>query len=228
MPYPIKVSWKTEILPLAMVIAALSLGAYFYPRFPGTVVTHWNIQGEPNGYMGRLGGAFVIPVMLAIMYLLFLVLPALDPKSERYAEFGKVYQILKNGILATLLAIYVAAGFYNLGYPVKINAIVPWLVGLLLIVIGNYMGKLKRNWFVGVRTPWTLSSENAWNKTNRASGYLMMLFGLAVIVTPYLPKAWGLWVFIGAAALMLLGSLIYSYVVYRQERRVNNSVIVRQ
>ncbi|MDE2311761.1 MAG: SdpI family protein [Patescibacteria group bacterium] len=228
MPYPIKVSWKTEILPLAMVIAALSLGAYFYPRFPETVVTHWNIQGEPNGYMGRLGGAFVIPGLLAVMYLLFLVLPALDPKSERYAEFGKVYQILKNGILATLLAIYAAAGFYNLGYPVKINAIVPWLVGLLLIVIGNYMGKLKRNWFVGVRTPWTLSSENAWNKTNRASGYLMMLFGLAVIVTPYLPKAWGLWVFIGAAALMLLGSLIYSYVVYRRERRANNGVIVRQ
>ena len=227
MTYPIKISWKTEIVPLALVAASLVLAWYFYARFPQTVVTHWNIQGQPNGYMGRLGGAFAIPGMLVLMYLLFLGLPWLDPKSERYAEFGKVYQILKIGILAVLLTVYAAAGFYNLGYPVSISTITPWLVGLLLIVIGNYMGKLKRNWFVGVRTPWTLSSENVWNKTNRFGGFAMVLFGSAIIITPYLPKAWSLAVFIGGAALVTVGSLLYSYLAYRAERGKSEGVIVK-
>jgi uncharacterized membrane protein len=221
MPYPIKLSVKSEILPILAVIASVILGFYFYAHFPQTVVTHWNWAGQPNGYSGKFTGAFAIPLLLLGMYVLFLVFPMLDPKKERYADFAKVYHFFKAAIILILSGVYAASGFYNLGFNIKISLVVPLMVGILMIVMGNYMGKIKKNWFVGIRTPWTLSSENVWNQTHRVGGWMFMAFGLLIIISPLLPKVLGLAAFILGIILVVFGTFVYSYLLYRKENKAS-------
>jgi uncharacterized membrane protein len=219
MPYPIKLSIKSEALPILAIIASAILGFYFYAHFPAQVVSHWNFQGMPDRYSGKFTGAFAIPMMLAGMYLLFLILPILDPKRDRYQSFEKVYHFFKAAIILLLLGVYIASGLYNLGYNVKINLVVPLLIGILMILIGNYLGKIKNNWFVGIRTPWTLSSENVWNKTHRMGGYMFILFGLIIIVSPFLPAKWGIAAFIAGVILVVFDTIVYSYLIYKKEQK---------
>ena len=218
MKYPIKLSVKSEIIPVLLIIVCAILSIYFYSHFPDRVVGHWNFEGTPDRYTSKTGAAFGMLGVIAGMYVLFLVLPLLDPKRERYQSFEKVYHYFKGLIISVMSAIYIVSGFYNLGYNLKINLIVPLIIGLLMIAIGNYMGKIKNNWFVGIRTPWTLSSENVWNKTHRMGGWCFMVFGLLIIVSPLLPKALGLAAFIAGIVLVVFGTMVYSYLVYRKEQ----------
>ncbi len=209
-------------MPILRIIISAILSVYFYSHFPAQVVGHWNFQGVPDRYTGKTGAAFGMLGVIAGMYILFLVLPLLDPKRERYQSFEKVYHFFKNSMVFVMSAIYAVAGFYNLGYNVKINLVVPLLIGLLMIAIGNYMGKIKNNWFVGIKTPWTLSSENVWNKTHRMGGYMFILFGLLIMVSPLLPKTLGLIAFILGVVLVVFGTMVYSYLVYRKEQKTIN------
>jgi uncharacterized membrane protein len=219
MKYPIKVTFNTEILPLTMVAMAWVASLFFYTHFPSQVAVHWDMAGQVNGYAGRVEGAFILPIILTVMYALFLVLPIADPKRERYAEFDHYYRLFRTAIMALLLVIYAASGLFNLGYPVQISTVVSGSVGILFIVLGNFMGKIKNNWFVGIRTPWTLSSENVWNKTHRMGGWLFVIYGLIIMATPYLPRALAAGLFVLGAVLLTLGTMGYSYWLFKQEQK---------
>ncbi len=217
MKSPIQISFRTEIIPLLIVLISFALGIYFYAHFPEQVITHWDFSGHPDGYSGKFLGAFGLPLMLLGMYLLFLVLPFVDPKKERYGEFQKVYHVFKMLFLCFLFMIYLVLGFVNLGYQIPVNYVVPLMVGLLMIIIGNFMGKIKNNWFIGIRTPWTLSSENVWNKTHRLGGWLFVMYGVLIIVSPFFSNVVGVGIFIFGTVLVVGVTLIYSYLLYRKE-----------
>ncbi len=219
MKYPFRISWGTEILPVLIVAGAVVLGIYFYAHFPDKVAGHWNFAGVVDRYTGRAEGAFGMPILLVIMYLLFLVLPVIDPKKERYEEFERYYRVFETAILSALLVIYLAMGLFNLGYPVNIGNVVSGCVGLLFIILGNFMGKIKNNWFVGIKTPWTLSSENVWNKTHRMGGRLFIIYGLVIMATPYLSFHAAGAIFIAGAGLTVLGTMGYSYWLFKQEQK---------
>ena len=214
----IKLTWKSEIWSILLIIAGLVLSFYFYAHFPERAVTHWGFRGEPNGWSSRAGAAFGTMAMIPGIYLLFILLSLIDPKKERYAEFAKVFQVFKNILITLFFVIYLISGLYNIGYPIRIEFWVPWLIGLLMIVLGNYLGKIKRNWFMGIRTPWTLSSENVWNKTHRVGGWAFMFYGLCIIISPNLSQTLGMVVFMIGTFAIIFGTLIYSYIVYRQEQ----------
>lgn len=214
-----RINLKKEIFPLLVIAVSIVASFYFYAHFPATVTTHWNFQGQPNGYSGRAFGAFFFPALIAGIYLLFLALPALDPKRERYQEFIGPYNIFKNLLVLFMAFIYFLMGIYNMGYQFNVGVWVSAAVGVLIVIMGNYMGKLKPNWFVGIKTPWTLSSENVWTKTHQVGGRLMMLFGLIIIISPWLPVDVATVLFIGGAVAFTLGSIVYSYWLYRQEKK---------
>ncbi|HOZ55713.1 MAG: Immunity protein SdpI [Parcubacteria group bacterium ADurb.Bin316] len=219
MNYPIKLTLKTELPAILILLATVLSSFYFYAHFPEMVPTHWNFAGEVDGWGTRWQGAFIIPIMLVAMYALFLLLPILDPKKERYSQFAKTYHIFKNLILIVLALVYFLASFNGLGFNIPIQYTVPVIIGLLFIVMGNYMGKLKRNWFIGIRTPWTLSSEEVWNKTHRVGGYLFVLAGLSMMLTPFLPKLYGYLLFGVMMVLIIFGTLAYSYFLYLKEKK---------
>jgi uncharacterized membrane protein len=215
---PLNISFKTEAPSLAIVLAGIITAIVSYDRLPVQVISHWDFYGTANGWMSRQAHTLLFMGLLIGMYLLFLVLPNLDPKKDRYKEFAKAYFVFRTAILGLFYIVFLLATLVNLGYPISISKTVPLLIGLLMILLGNYMGKIKKNWFVGIRTPWTLSSENVWNKTHRLGGKLFVLFGLILIVTPFLTKVVGITLFIFGLILITIVPMAYSYLLYRQEQ----------
>jgi len=115
--------------------------------------------------------------------------------------------------------IYFIVGFSGLGYNISVSLWMPVLIGLLFIVMGNYLSKIKPNWFMGIRTPWTLSSEEVWNKTHRFGGKIFILGGLLMILEPLLPTNFQLAVFIITMVIILAGTVGYSLIAYLQEKK---------
>jgi uncharacterized membrane protein len=118
-----------------------------------------------------------------------------------------------------MTAVYFITGLNALGYDVPVSLWVPGLVGILFIVIGNYMGKIRPNWFMGIRTPWTLSSEEVWNKTHRFGGRVFMAGGALMIIMGWLPLAWRGPLLVAMVVMILLGTVGYSYLLYAKENK---------
>lgn len=217
MDNPIKPNFKTEFFPVFIVLLAMAASFYFYQNFPDQVPTHWNFQGEPDQYSSRALGAFLFPGIIAGMYLLFVLLPLADPKKARYEQFRRVYHIVKDLLIIFMAAMYFLASLAGLGYNINIGTWIPLMVGVLFMVIGNYLSKVKPNWFLGIRTPWTLSSEEVWNKTHRAGGKIFILGGLVFLFMPWLPAAWRPSALLAIVLVIVIGTFGYSYWLYRQE-----------
>ena len=220
---PLKISFKTEIFPTLLVLVSVAASFYFYAHFPARVITHWGFNGEPNGWSSPAFAAFFFPPLILGIYLLFLFLPLFDPKKERYAEFAGTYHLLKTVFVLFFVGVYFLASLANLGYAIPIGTMVPFLVGLLFIVIGNYLGKVKRNWYIGIRTPWTLSSEEVWNKSHRLGGKMFMLAGFLMIIDGFVWRGLQIPLFIVTISIVLVVPIVYSYVLFRKEKQEKKS-----
>lgn len=219
MTNPVKSNFKTEWFSISLILISFLLSYYFYQNFPAQVPSHWNINGEVDAYSGPLMGALMIPVLMLVMYLVFFFMPYLDPKKEQYINFSAVYHKFKELFLAFFLILYLMTGMNGLGYKIDIAFYIPLMIGWLFIVIGLLLKKVKMNWFIGIRTPWTLSSETVWEKTNKLGSDLMMISGLLMAATVLVSNTYKIIIFILAISLMVLVAPIYSYILYRKEQK---------
>ncbi len=159
-----KSSWRTELFSWSVLAAMFASAAWAWSRVPDQIPVHWNAAGEVDGYGGRFMGLLLIPLVTLGMHLLFMVLPAIDPCRTNYEGFAKVYAIFRGAIIAFTGAVYAATTLVALGHRVDMGRIITVSLGLLFIVLGSYLGKVRPNWFVGIRTPWTLSSRLSWRR----------------------------------------------------------------
>lgn len=213
---PIKPTLKTEIIPLLLITISFVLGFYFYANFPERVPTHWNFKGEVDNWSSAGFGAFFPPFLLLGMYVLFLILPSIDPKKDRYQEFSGTYHLFKDLIMLILFVIYLAAGYAGLGYKIDIGLIVSMTIGLLFIIFGTQMPKIKSNWFIGIRTPWTLSNEEVWSKTHDLGGKTFMIAGVLLILAGLVKNDWSLIILLVGVFIAALVPVVYSYVEFRK------------
>lgn len=212
-----KFKLKNEILPLLIIAAAIIISAFTYSHLPAQLASHWDFRGQVNGYTSRNFSAIFFPILLIGMYLLFLLMPVIDPRKANYEKFINVYNTFKDMVMTMLLVIYAASVAYNLGYQINISLVISTVLGLMMIGMGLLMKKIKENWFIGIRTPWTLSSPLVWEKTHKVGGWLFIIFGIIIVIAPYLPWPSGIVLFIVGALLATVGSAVYSYVAYYQE-----------
>lgn len=219
MKSPLNITWKSEIVPALVLVASIVTAIVSYKYLPERVISHWNFSGQADGWSSRSFHTIFFPALIISMYILFLALPNIDPKKERYQEFSKVYNIIRGMMLSVFFLIYLGATLVNLGYNIDIAHSVPALIGVMMIVLGRYMGEIKNNWFVGIRTPWTMSSELVWQKTHRLGAWVFIIFGLILIITPWLPKNIGLFLFAAGIIAVVLVPMIASYVFYRNEKK---------
>lgn len=215
----IKFNLKKEILPILFIVATIIISILSYNYLPERVVSHWNFQGIPDGWSSKNFHAIFFPGIIALIYLIFYFLPKIDPRRERYQEFDKVYSIFKVMIIGVLFLVFVIATLSNLGYAINIGKTISLIIGIMMIIMGNYMGKIKNNYFVGIKNPWTLSSDNVWNKTHRFGGWTFVIFGLIIIVSPYLDVKYATPAFLGEVVLIVFGTMIYSYILYKKEQK---------
>ncbi len=219
MSNPVKTNFKTEWFSLSLIIIGFLLSYYFFQNFPAQVPSHWNINGEVDAYSGPLMAALMIPILMLVMYIGFFFMPYLDPKKEQYADFSPVYHKFKELFLVFFLILYFLTGLSGLGYKIDIAFCVPVMIGWLFVAIGLLLRKIKMNWFVGIRTPWTLSSETVWTKTNKFGSNLMMIAGVLIAATVLVANLYKIILFVGAVSLMVFATPIYSYILYRQEQK---------
>ena len=206
-------------IPLLIVIAAFAASAIVYPRLPEMVPTHWNgMDAQPNGWSSRVVGAWLTPVLLLGIWALVRVLPAIDPRGANYAKFGGAFEAIIDSVMLFLLGMHIVLLRAALGYPVQMERIVPLGVGLLLIVIGNLLPRARPNWFVGIRTPWTLSSDRVWEKTHRFGGRLFVVAGFLIAIAALFWVQWVHVVLITTIVLATAAVLIYSYLEWRREQ----------
>jgi uncharacterized membrane protein len=185
MRLPYRLNPALEAATVGLVLAAIAASAYFYRAFPQRVAVHWNLYGHPDGWSNPAFAAFFMPALIAVCYAVVLAVPLLDPNKERYREFGRANQVIRLAITAFLVFTYLVASLNNLGYDLPIARLMPAGIGAMFLAIGNYMPKIKPNWFIGVRTPWTLSSEQVWVRTHRFSGRAFAVSGLVCLVAAF-------------------------------------------
>ncbi len=212
MSNPIKPTLKTEIIPIIFILVTLVVSFYFYAFFPDQVAIHWNVQGNVDTYSNKTFAAFFFPLFILFIYLLLLFVPYLDPKKNNYHKFKNIYHILKGGIIVFMLLFYFVVGFNGLGYNLPVNIIAPLGVGLFFILIGFYLKDIQPNWFLGIRTPWTLSSESVWIKTHRYGSKIFIISGFVMFLAAIFPAQFIY--FIILFIVLILTIVIYSYLIY--------------
>jgi uncharacterized membrane protein len=206
--------------PYLIVAAAVAASALAYARLPERVPVHWNAAGEVDRYGSRLEGTLILPAVMLGIALLIPALPRIDPRGANYAKFQPTYHLVMNATLTFMLAVHVTVLAATLGMPVDVGRIVPIGVGALLILLGNVLPRTRPNWMFGIRTPWTLSSDRVWERTHRVGGYLMLGAGLVVALSGLLaPGSRSIMVLVAGVMIAALGSVVYSYVAWRQEQR---------
>jgi uncharacterized membrane protein len=206
-------------LPPLIIIAAIIITAAVYPQIPARIPTHWDIHGEVDRWSNRLWGTWLIPLMLPVLWGIFRALPHIDPRGENYAKFASTYEWIVVSVLAFMLVLQGVVLAAATGHEVPMQRVMPFGVGVLFLVIGNLLPRARSNWFVGIRTPWTLSSERSWERTHRVGGYVLVFIGVAMIVTAFVAPARGLILlpFIVFPVVILL--IAYSYLVWKQDKR---------
>lgn len=197
--------------PPAAVIVALALSVAAYPRLADPVPIHWGLDGQPNGWASRPFGAFLIPLMMVGFAVLFRVLPGADPRRENYEKFWSSYDVIATAVLSLCLATHAMALGAALGFRVPVNRIVPVLVGAFYICLGNVFPRLRSNWWIGIRTPWSMSSDENWARTQRVGGYLFVVAGLLLIADGAAPSHWMNTISLGAAIVLPVSAIVYSY-----------------
>ncbi|HBV87414.1 MAG TPA: hypothetical protein DEF42_12350 [Desulfosporosinus sp.] len=204
------------VLSGLVVLGCLIAAIILYPHLPEQVPSHWNSAGEIDGYMGRFGGAFFMPLLMLGIYIMLWIVPKIDPKKVNYQSMGKVYSLVVFAIILFMSAIYAGTIAAVYGYKMAVPRIAMPGVGLLFIIVGNYMGKIKYNYMFGIRTPWTLANEEVWYKTHRAMAPLWVGGGVILLPVGLLPANWTMPLIVGVSVILSLGSMAYSYLVYRK------------
>jgi len=204
-----------------LIMFAISFWAW--PQIPAgqLVPIHWNINGEPDRYGSKFIGLFLLPLITAGTVLLFTIIPYIDPRRANIVQSRKAYFVTWGGTMLFLLVIHLAGTLNTLGQAIDIIVITSISVGILLVVIGNYMGKIRSNYMFGIRTPWTIDSELAWNKTHRLGGKLFMFIGLLTILSAvFLGDATPVIVMLGGLITITLILIVYSYLVWKNDPTV--------
>jgi len=212
------IQFLLRMVPISLVLVAFVAGFIAYPHLPDQMSTHWNIQGEADGSMGKFWGTFFAPVVMLIMYAVFLIIPRIDQKKENIRQFRRDFDLFIVTMLVFFLYLYGLVLAWNFGYRFDfVRLLVPTLAGLFYI-IGHVVGRAKQNWTIGIRTPWTLSSESVWKKTHALGGRLFKLDAIIMLGGALVPRYafWILFVPLVATTVFLVG---YSYVIYTRERR---------
>ena len=208
----------TTILVLLMVIAATIVGVVLWNRLPDLMASHWGPNDEVNGYISKFWGVFLMPLITLGMLVLFLIIPSIDPLKANIAQFRDVFNLFITLIVAFMVYIYFLTLRWNLGYTdFGISKAMLPALGILFFFVGYMLRKAKRNFFIGIRTPWTLSSDRVWDETHRLGSVLFMISGALAFIGSFLGGMTAFWFLFAPLMISTLITLVYSYLLYQRE-----------
>ena len=205
------------LFALFIIAAQILVSLVTYPFLPDTVPTHWNAVGQVNGYAPKWVNAILFPLISIGIFVLIRLLLAAGPRlgyqNSRRANL-EIVNLIVNGVLLLMLELQLVVTAFSLGMNIDINFVVILSISVLFIFIGNFMGKLRRNFWAGIRTPWTLASDVVWERTHRLGSWLFVIGGLLGVIMSFIPvlRVWGFIVVLVAIVVILY---VYSYITYQ-------------
>lgn len=206
---------KSEIISLLIIMISFIIGIYFYSLLPDKVASHWNARGEVDGYMSKFGGLFLMPIISLVLLLLFIIIPKIDPLKHNIEKFRKYFDGFIVLMMLFLFYLYILTILWNIGVRFNfVHLLVP-IFSIFFYYCGILIQKAQRNWFIGIRTPWTLSNEEVWNKTHKIGGKLFKIAGIISLIGILLPE-YALFFVICPVIIASLFPVIYSYFAYQK------------
>jgi len=204
-----------------MVIAATIVGVVLWNRLPDLMASHWGPNDEVNGYISKFWGVFLMPLITLGMLVLFMIIPSIDPLKANIAQFRDVFNLFITLIVAFMVYIYFLTLRWNLGYTdLGISKALLPALGILFFFVGYMLRKAKRNFFIGIRTPWTLSSDRVWDETHRLGSVLFMISGALAFIGSFFGGMTAFWFLLAPLMIATLITLVYFYLIYQREVKV--------
>ena len=210
---------NTILVTIFLIAFAIAFSLCVYDKLPYQMASHWNTANQVDGYITRFWGAFLMPIVAIGMLALFLVIPSIDPLKANIAKFRNYFNAFITLMVAFLVYMHVLTMLWNLGYD-QFNmgtAMLPAL-GLIFVFAGIMMRKAKRNFFIGIRTPWTLSSDRVWDETHRLGSTLFIISGILALLGAFFAD-YAVWFILIPVLASTLFLLVYSYVLYQRETK---------
>ncbi len=209
--------FKTACFLIA--IAAVAIAFFVYPQLPETVITHWGPSGQPDGTGPAWAGAFLFPLIIAAVLLLFVIIPKIAVFKKNFREFDRQYWMLSYAILLFFVLMYSLTLLPNFGYGFNMPQVIGLPLGMLFISIGILLPSFKRNFFVGIRTPWSLANDKVWRKTHRFGGKAFILAGFVTLFSvPF--EQLTITFSVGAVLVAAIASIVYSFLEFRKSGKV--------
>ena len=201
-----------------ILLVSLAVTLFYYPRVPDIIPTHWGISGQIDA-TGPKYMLFVFWGLALFVNVIMLFAEKIEPKKGSYAKFPKVFNILRVFITALLcgLELLTIAFAFNPDFA-DMNNIMYITMGFMFVLLGNYMPKVKHNYTFGIKVPWTLASENVWNKTHRMAGPLWIAGGIVMMGGVFMPPEAAFVIMFAVILLLVIAPMVYSYIEFRKEK----------
>lgn len=209
------------LFSLLLIMGMFALSLYTWGQVPADqpIPVHWGPSGKPDRYGGKVEGLLLLPTMTLLITGLLYVVPHFEPRRDNLMRSTQAYHWFIVALVGFMGSLHIGMNLTILGRSFDINRWGAMGLGLLFTVMGNFMGKVRSNYMFGIRTPWTLASEQSWNKTHRLGGKLFFLMGVLLLITGVFLKDWTIYVLIFSLLPMIVTLFAYSYWVWRQENR---------
>ncbi|PIN95334.1 hypothetical protein COU56_01950 [Candidatus Pacearchaeota archaeon CG10_big_fil_rev_8_21_14_0_10_31_9] len=206
---------KLRIIAVAIIVLLFLIGMLSYQYLPDKIASHWNSQGDVDGYMPKFLGIFLVPIIAVGLFLLFILVPKIDPLKENYKKFKNYYDSFILVMIIFMLYVYLLTIIWNFGIKFNMTSTLIPAVGALFIYIGIILRNIKRNWFIGIRTPWTISSDRVWSKTHKLGSKLFIISGIITILGIFFPK-YMIWFILIPVVISSIVCVVYSYLEFRK------------
>ncbi|MFP3949903.1 MAG: SdpI family protein [Candidatus Micrarchaeia archaeon] len=207
---------------LLFLLGSVGISAYYYDAVPDQMATHWNAEGEPDGYMDKEIGLFLMPGIMVVVLGFVYLIPYIDPLRKNIEKFRKHYEGFIFIIAFFFAYIHAMSIAWNLGYSFDITRATLPVLGIVFLYLGILCGKAKRNWFIGIRTPWTMSSEKVWNRTHKMGKAVFLGVGLLWIIVGILAPQHILWL-VALLLLAVVWLVADSYLAYKRLKRLGKA-----
>jgi len=202
-------------ITILLILLSFSIGIYFYPQMPDTIASHWNSQGEVDGYMSKFWGLFLMPIISLFLFFLFLFIPRIDPLKENIKKFKKYFDSFILLLFVFLFYLYLLTISWNLGLRFNMVQFLVPAFGILFLYCSKLIEKAERNWFIGIRNPWTLSNDEVWKKTHQVGSQLFRIAGFIAFGGLVLPDI-AIFLVIFPALFFVFYINLYSYFEYKK------------
>ena len=210
----IKNNKGTLALGSIVTLIPILIGLLLWDKLPDPMPSHWNIQGEVDGWSSKAFSVFGFPAMLLALHWVCVFASSADPKHKNYSP--KMFLVVL--WICPVLSLLICSMIYGtaLGYGLKVEMIMPLLSGLLFIIIGNLLPKCRQTYTMGIKLPWTLNNEENWNKTHRFGGKVWVIGGILIMATAVLGS---FWIMMTVTVAMAILPTLYSYCLYRKQSK---------